>query len=123
MFMGRVPPIARSASSCVFGGIKSLWECGSSPLRSRCEGNPASPVHETKFEAQMEPANEKGFWLSAFSKPPTRNLEQIPQELVVDLVVVLHLGWLDDGAQQPRAAVRRRLFQIGETLLHVRAQN
>ncbi len=32
-------------------------------------------------------------------------LEEIPQELVVDLVMILHLGRFDEGPQSPRAAV------------------
>ena len=32
-------------------------------------------------------------------------LEQVPEELVVDFVVVLHFGRLDEGAEQARAAV------------------
>ncbi len=39
-------------------------------------------------------------------------LELAPEELVVDIVVKLDLGWLDDGAEQPRAAIRRGLLQI-----------
>jgi hypothetical protein len=49
-------------------------------------------------------------------------LEQVPQELVVDLVVVLHLGRLDEGSQRAWAAVRGGLFQIGIPSFHVFAQ-
>src|SRR5262249_40949545 len=39
-------------------------------------------------------------------------LEQVPKKLVVDIVVILHLGCLDEGSQQPRAAISRCLFQV-----------
>ncbi len=44
------------------------------------------------------------------------------EELVVDLVVVLHLRRLDKGAQQARATVRRGLFEVGVAALHVLAE-
>ncbi len=36
----------------------------------------------------------------------TLGLEQVPEELVVDLVVILDLRGLDEGAQGARAAIR-----------------
>ena len=51
----------------------------------------------------------------AFSSFQDR-LEQVPQELVVDIVVVLDLGGLDERSQQARAAIGRGLFQIGVAL-------
>jgi len=50
-------------------------------------------------------------------------LERVPQRLVVDGVVELHLGALDDGAQFARAAIGGSLFQIDITALDVAAQN
>ena len=35
-----------------------------------------------------------------------RALEQIPQKLVVNVVVILHFGRFDEGSQQARATVR-----------------
>ena len=49
-------------------------------------------------------------------------LEHIPQELIVDFVVILHLLRLHERPQQPRAPVRRPSFQIGEAALHIRAK-
>src|SRR5271166_1407054 len=50
-------------------------------------------------------------------------LEQVPQRLVVDLVVILHLGAFDEGSQCARAAVSGGLFQFGIAALHVSAEN
>src|SRR5260370_2154880 len=46
-------------------------------------------------------------------------LEQVPQELVVDVVVILHLGRFDKSSEQTRTAVRRRLLQVCVASLHV----
>src|ERR1039458_94904 len=50
-------------------------------------------------------------------------LEQIPERLVIDRVVELYLGALDNGSQLARAAVGRGLLQLGIAALHVGAQN
>src|SRR5581483_1989033 len=50
-------------------------------------------------------------------------LEQIPQILVVNVVMVLNLAWLDEGAQQARTAIGGRLLQVGIARLHVLAQH
>ena len=34
------------------------------------------------------------------------NLEQIPQELIVDIVVILHFRSFHERSQQPRTAIR-----------------
>src|SRR5712664_1613845 len=49
-------------------------------------------------------------------------LEQIPKELVVDFVVILHLGRFDESTQLTRTAVRRSLFEISIAALHVRSE-
>jgi len=46
-------------------------------------------------------------------------LEQIPEELVVDVVVILHLGRLHEGSEQTRTAVGGGLFQVGVTAFYV----
>ncbi len=46
-------------------------------------------------------------------------LEEIPQKLVVDFVVVLHFGGFDESAKQPGAAVGSRALQVRITALHV----
>ena len=51
-----------------------------------------------------------------------RNLEHVPQELVVNVVMVLDLGYLDKGSQQASATVRRSLLQVCIASLDVRAQ-
>src|SRR5258707_11647688 len=51
-----------------------------------------------------------------------RSLEQIPKELVVDFVVILHLGRFDESTQLTRTAVRRSLFEISIAPLHVRSE-
>ena len=48
-------------------------------------------------------------------------LEQIPEELVVDLVVVLDFRWFDEGAESTRAAIGGVLFEVGVTDLYVSA--
>src|SRR5690348_6924612 len=53
---------------------------------------------------------------------PGQNLELVPEELVVDLVVELDFRGLDVSPEQPWAAVRGRLFEVGETRLYVLAQ-
>ena len=50
-------------------------------------------------------------------------LEQIPQRLVVNRVVELHLAAFDDGAQFTRATVGGGLFQLGIAALHVGTEN
>ena len=54
--------------------------------------------------------------------PTLRSLEHIPEELVVDFVVVLHFRRLHERAQQPRAAVGRGLLQVRVAALHVLAE-
>jgi hypothetical protein len=50
-------------------------------------------------------------------------LKQVPERLVVDRVVELHLGAFDDAAQLPRRAVGDGLFQVRVAALYVRTQN
>ncbi len=50
-----------------------------------------------------------------------RELELVPEELVVDLVVVLHFGRLHKRAKRACAAIRRGLLQVRIASLHVRA--
>lgn len=49
-------------------------------------------------------------------------LEQIPEELVVYVVVVLHFLGLDEGSEQTRATVGRGLLQVGVASLYVLAE-
>ena len=53
----------------------------------------------------------------------TLALEQVPERLVVDLVVELHFRSLDERSELARAAVGGGLLQIGKAALHIRAQN
>ena len=46
-------------------------------------------------------------------------LEQIPERLVVNLVVELHFWSLDECAEVAGAAVGSGLLQIGEAALHI----
>ena len=55
------------------------------------------------------PRNCEG--LSKIASQPL--LEEIPEQLVVHIVMELNLRSLDDRTQQPRAPVRRSLLQIG----------
>src|SRR5580658_505859 len=66
----------------------------------------------------------------AFSAAPLRvtqiyrvALEQVPQSLVVNRVVELHLRSLYYGSQFARRAVCRSLLQFDVTALHIGAQN
>src|ERR1700733_12277709 len=63
-------------------------------------------------------------WLSAraFSWRNCSTLEQVPEELVIDIVMVLHLGSLHKSPEQARAAVGSSLFQIGVAALHIFAE-
>src|ERR1700731_4495603 len=49
-------------------------------------------------------------------------LKVVPKKLVVDIVVELHLGRLDDGAEETGAAVGRGLLEIGVAALDVFAE-
>src|SRR3954468_21519051 len=49
-------------------------------------------------------------------------LKQVPERLVVDRVVELHLGPFDNGSEQPGAAVSGGFLQVRVTALHVRAE-
>src|SRR6516164_4416021 len=53
---------------------------------------------------------------------PAVALKQVPQELVVDVVVVLEFRRLDKCAQQPGAPVGRGLLQVAISRLYVLAQ-
>jgi hypothetical protein len=60
-------------------------------------------------------------WRARRSRPALRErfLELIPQILVIDVVVVLHLGRFYERAQQACAAIGRRLFQVRIATLNV----
>jgi len=49
-------------------------------------------------------------------------LEEVPQELVVDLMVVLHFGGFDEGAERARAAIGGSAFQVGVAAFDVGAE-
>src|SRR5579871_2278830 len=49
-------------------------------------------------------------------------LEQIPQELVVNIVMILDFRGLHEGPQKPRAAVGGGLLQVGIPAFHVFAK-
>jgi hypothetical protein len=51
------------------------------------------------------------------------NLKQIPEELIVDVVVILHLGRLHESSQQTGTAIGGRLLQVGVTSLYIFAEN
>ena len=46
-------------------------------------------------------------------------LEQVPQELVVDLVVELYFRGFDEGSEGARATVGGGLFQVGVAAFYV----
>src|SRR5271167_409263 len=62
---------------------------------------------------QNAPAFDRGAGRSACS------LEEIPQELIVDLMVELDFLRFDEGAEGPWTTVGRSLFQVGVASLHV----
>ena len=82
------------------------------PLFSPCYRRVAPPME--KAEARKRPG------LS--STHLQRSLEHVPQELIVNFVVILHFLRLDERPQQTRATVGGGTLQVGETLLHVRAE-
>src|SRR6266404_7483844 len=49
-------------------------------------------------------------------------LEQVPEELVVNLMVVLHFRRFHECPKRARAAVRGSAFQVRETSLYIGAQ-
>jgi hypothetical protein len=49
-------------------------------------------------------------------------LEEVPEELVVDLVVVLDFGRFDEGAEGAGAAIGGSAFEIGVAALDVGAE-
>src|ERR1700692_1270666 len=51
-----------------------------------------------------------------------RGLEHVPEELIVDFVVVLDFGLFNEGAEESWAAIGAGLFQVGVTALDVFAQ-
>lgn len=51
------------------------------------------------------------------------SLEQIPECLVIDLVVVLHFRRFDEGTKSSGGAIGRGLFQFCEPLLYVGSQH
>ena len=53
----------------------------------------------------------------------SHRLKEIPQGLVVNPVVELHLATLHNGSKQLRAAVGRRFLQVRITPLHIRTEN
>ena len=46
-------------------------------------------------------------------------LELVPEVLIVDFVVVLHLGYLNNRSKESRATVGGSLFEIREPVFHV----
>src|SRR5665213_4057794 len=56
------------------------------------------------------------------ASPATFSLELIPEILIVNLVVVLQLRRLDDGAEQPGAAIRGCFLEVGVAALHLGAE-
>src|SRR5271165_4419786 len=56
-----------------------------------------------------------GLVLKSGSRAPAlqMGLEEVPEELVVDLVVVLDFGGFDEGAEGAGTAVGGGMFQIG----------
>src|SRR6201987_6565107 len=71
-------------------------------------------------------------WPSSYSSSPrqhrdqlfllVRVLEQVPEELVVDFVVVLHFRRFHEGAKRTRATVGGGAFQVREACFYVGAQ-
>jgi hypothetical protein len=54
--------------------------------------------------------------------PTSIFLEQIPEVLVIYIVVILNFGRLHECAQQARTAIRRGPLQVGITALNIGAQ-
>src|SRR5260370_25838190 len=52
----------------------------------------------------------------------SKGLKQVPQKLVVNVVVILHFRRFYERAQQARAAVGRGLLQVEVAVLHVFAE-
>src|SRR5262245_2049712 len=83
----------------------------------------AHPAQQAKRPDRIQGASE--LVREARGLPPSSEqlqLEQVPQELVVYLVVVLHLRRFDEGSKSPRTPIRRSTLQIGKARLHVGPQ-
>src|SRR5690242_11609872 len=84
-------------------------------------GKPARRPAETLAQQAKAPRSDQGAAKPQPSGPRLR-LKQVPEELVVYLVVVLHLGRFVEGSKGPRAPICRSTLQIGKARLHVGPQ-
>jgi hypothetical protein len=82
---------------------------------------PAARIYQ-KRRRILDPRGAYTFQKNIFeSLTRHRALEQVPEELVVHLVVILHFLRLDESAQCARAAVGGRALQIGIAVFHIGA--
>jgi hypothetical protein len=73
-----------------------------------------------KDERKEKPTPEKeGVGFRVLSSVAELNLKHVPEELVVDLVMVLDFGGFDEGAKVAGAAVGGGFFEIGVAILYV----
>src|SRR5215471_2731182 len=86
---------------------------------SRCEEDLHLQAIEHARHTNKSPPVETGGLLQRLAKPL---LKQVPEELVVHFVVILHFRRFDKGTQAARATVRRRSLQIRVPRFHVRTQ-
>src|ERR1700722_5176588 len=103
-----------NSPACVDGDFPSRLSCSARSAASR--SGITTPRHGDPIVAMP---------LCSSGRPSavgTALLELIPQILVVDLVVILHLRRFDDRAEEPRATVGRALLEIGIPTLHIGAE-
>jgi hypothetical protein len=74
---------------------------------------------------QVMPAETRTVTDFSYPRPSAliRGLKHIPQELVINLVVILNFGFLHKSTQQPGAPIRAGLLQVRIPALDVLAQN
>ena len=94
-----------------------------SPLALLIQGKPATSKRQITPKLTAFISTREWKPCTTFICPSRfRDLEQIPQKLVVHLVMELDFLGLDESAQSTRAAVSRGLLQIRIAALHIVAE-
>src|SRR5262249_27396060 len=84
---------------------------------------PEAPVEMTGLGSHRQETDGTTSRAGTKKRHAAVSLKQIPQKLVIHVVVILHLGRFHEGTQQARAAVGRGLLQVDVAGLHVRAEH
>ena len=87
------------------------------PRRSVNSSSGQASLTSTTFSTVREADNEKRKEIMDFPV-----LKQVPEELVVDVVVVLDFGCLNKASQKARATIGSILLELAVALLHICAK-